>query len=336
MQVFCHQLLTAWGVLPRHIVGYGFASPTVLAGHATRPPAQYPLYHILNSDDLVPRIGALMHLGLCLLYPADSALRDAAYGWGNSPAEAEARAQAEALFSHITDTPTMLECLAALCATVAEEKTEESLLAFAERWWSVAPLEKVFQFAGGKATASLTRMARYARVAYRSVTGRRMDEATVERLIETMRPTVRDVPARRLFASLRDRFYPPHMLCRAHYATGAYGYITQQGGDKLRAAAWDALPDEEPQLCFVPSGAAFAPASAPGRVSVRHGLPVRGPARRNPRNLGLHGQRVRRGTTAPRVARPRRNAPKAAPWRLPLRLGRAFGHLQPRRKPRAR
>ena len=213
MQVFCHRLLDEWGVLPRHVVGYGFASPTVASGATGRDPAAYPLCHLLNADDLVPRVGALMHLGLCLRYSCGDgdALRAAAYGWEDTPEACDLRAQAETLMEPITDTPTMLTAMAALSETVLSEKTGENLEALMDKWWSIAPMDWALQLAEGKAKESLSRMARYARVAYRTLTGARMDETAVAGLRDVMTPVVRTLPARRLIAALSDRYHPPHM-----------------------------------------------------------------------------------------------------------------------------
>ena len=193
MQVFCHRLLTAWGALPRHMVGYGFASPTVTVGGA-EDAAGYPLYHIVNSDDMVPRVGALAHLGMGLRYAADEPLRSAAYGWSDQPEEVALRAQAETLFGSIADTPSMLMAMVAFLTVVNEEKTEESLAALMEKRWSIVPLDRAFAFAGGKIKDSVARVARYARVAYHALTGARMDEETCARLMAQMRPVVRELP----------------------------------------------------------------------------------------------------------------------------------------------
>ncbi len=290
MQVFCHRLLEGRGVLPRHVVGYGFASPTVAAGNTGRPFAAYPLYHVVNTDDLVPRIGALAHLGLGLEYRADAALRNAAYGWSAEPAEAELRRSADALLATVKDTPTMLTAAAAFLETVVREKTEESLTALTEKRWSVAPLDKAFIFAEGKAKETLARMARYARVAYFSLTGTRMDEAAVAALGASMRPVVAGLPLGRLLRALRDRLYPPHMLCRGGRFPGAYGYIVRQGGARLRPFVWEGAP-AAPRRAFAEGFVRFAPrlSGSAGRMPY-----PRRPARPSPLGLSLSALRDRR------------------------------------------
>ena len=332
MQVFCHRLVTDWGVLPRHMVGYGFASPTTLTGDVGRPPAAYPLYHLMNSDDLVPRIGALKHLGLCLYYRADDALRSNAYGWADTPGDAAARATAEKLMEHVADTPTMLEALAALCDTVVEEKTEEALNSLLEKWWSIAPLDKAFTFARGKTTASLNRIARYARVAYRSGSGKRMDEETVHLLQEQMRPILREETVRWLLVALRDRFYPPHMMCRPHRAKGAYGYIAKEGSARLRPSVWADAPGK-PHRLYAEGYAAFVPfTGAVGNLPRRRSAPYRAPAGFSPRGRGIGALRARHSAAAERrlpISRPphRRVEMRSSvriPWKNRLLTGRLW------------
>ena len=308
MQVFCHRLLDEWGVLPRHVVGYGFASPTVASGATGRDPAAYPLCHLLNADDLVPRVGALMHLGLCLRYSCGDgdALRAAAYGWEDTPEACDLRAQAETLMEPITDTPTMLTAMAALSETVLSEKTGENLEALMDKWWSIAPMDWALQLAEGKAKESLSRMARYARVAYRTLTGTRMDETAVTGLRDVMTPVVRTLPARRLIAALSDRYHPPHMLCREHLQQGAYAYIVEDGRDRLKPFVWEARPGALPRPAFAAGYAVFAPDAAPGPARARRACrPPRGPARPSARTRGQSAGRARHSQPCRRARRVR-------------------------------
>lgn len=326
MQVFCHRLLTVWGVQPAHIVGYGFASPTT-AQATVATPAAYPLYHVINTDDLVPRIGAITHLGLLLRYQANGPLREATYGWNDDPAVAELRDRAESIFAHIEDTPTMLETLVAFLHTVVEEKTEDSLNALMEKRWSIAPLDRAFTFAGHKTREMLERMARYSRVAYWSLTGHRMNESTVTALEDDMRPTVRDVPLRRLMGALGERYHPPHMLNRANQGIGAYGYIVLHGYALLTPCVWKRRPDAEPVCVRADAYAVFAPGMAVDHAPVRtRRRPLRRAAKRSPRSLGISTRRAewKGRAPTPRVlaALPRRRAVRKARLMLRFRHGR--------------
>lgn len=105
MQVWTRRKLLEDGVHPGNLVGYGFASPSVMTGEAEAQPEAFPLYHVHNSDDLVPRCGAVVHLGVCLTYPADEPLRRACYGWPRDEASVKARLAVRPVVRQMVDTP---------------------------------------------------------------------------------------------------------------------------------------------------------------------------------------------------------------------------------------
>lgn len=71
------------GLLRQNLTGYGFASPSVVYENPGCDLSGFPLYHIINGDDLTPRIGAALHIGRCLVYQPDHAMRAFCYraGW---------------------------------------------------------------------------------------------------------------------------------------------------------------------------------------------------------------------------------------------------------------
>ncbi len=79
MQVFQHRLVQQ-GVLRENIMGYGFASPKVARRILTRNTRDLPMYHILNQDDIIPRVGGECHLGTCLMFPSDEIMRMRCFG----------------------------------------------------------------------------------------------------------------------------------------------------------------------------------------------------------------------------------------------------------------
>lgn len=89
VQVYTH-LLLARGIRPEAIRAYSFAAPTVAACGAVERADAFPIYNIINSDDVVPRVGAQVRLGVdCVFYP-DNAFRQAYY-----PVKPESRAAFE-------------------------------------------------------------------------------------------------------------------------------------------------------------------------------------------------------------------------------------------------
>jgi len=79
MQIYIYHLLQS-GVPASAVRGIGFASPGVAADRDVSFAAQYPVINIINSDDLIPRVGGRMHIGLCKVLPASAEYRSACYG----------------------------------------------------------------------------------------------------------------------------------------------------------------------------------------------------------------------------------------------------------------
>lgn len=239
MQVFCHRLMMDWGVLPQNIVGYGFASPTVATGRLVYDPAAYPLYHILNSDDMVPRMGALLHLGLCLEYPADDALRERCYEWSALPADAAAREALAPFQREMTDTVSVLTYGTAFLRCLAEEKGVEGINALMSSKWSVGAVDRVLAAAGGKAMDWLERFIKNAQNGCLALTGRPMDEEALSAIEERMRPIIRAFPFRRLAVAIAGYCLPPHhIMYDGNRKEGAYAHIVRERIDALRPFIW--------------------------------------------------------------------------------------------------
>ena len=68
MQIFIDWLLGE-GVRTEYLSGIGFASPSVAHPGRPLPAGGYPITHVINEDDLVPRVGAWRHLGVFDIYP---------------------------------------------------------------------------------------------------------------------------------------------------------------------------------------------------------------------------------------------------------------------------
>lgn len=77
MQLYAKRLFE-FGARPEHLLGLGFASPSV--SYAALPDDDLPLYHLANADDLTPRVGAYRHLGQLWQYAPDDRKRARWYG----------------------------------------------------------------------------------------------------------------------------------------------------------------------------------------------------------------------------------------------------------------
>lgn len=287
MQVFTHVLIDELGVLPQNVVGYGFASPTVATGALAIDPASYPLYHILNSDDVVPRLGALCHLGLCLQYQASDAFRAAAYGWENAERSVAARAALRSFVVRMTDTTAVLEMGVAFFQALMEEKGEDKINELIEKRWTLGFMDKMLSTAGEKAQNRVGAMCDYAREAYRQLTGRGMDEERLRMLRLEMTPFVREYTLREILSAIRELSAPAHSILREQRFSGAYRFIVQRGLPALRPFIWENPHDAPPRK-------RFAQEAVWSRVLTASASPRRRPAaRRHPaRKLpGIHAGR---------------------------------------------
>lgn len=286
MQVYCDYLLREKNVPPERVLGCGFASPTVAADNAVSGGERYPLYHVLNADDLVPRMGSLKHFGLCLQYTPDAAFRERAYGWSRTPEDAEARRNARRLTLHITDTPSFLTSFTALLMVICEEKSDDAVFGVSDWLLSVTPIDRMFSFAGRKAKETLQNMIAYMRRTYLEICGRAMDDAELGYLMENCRAAVRSMPLKRLLAVLYDRLYPPHSL-HSSAGDGAYCYVVNEHMGELKPFLWQDDPALLPYRTFAKEYYRFA-----DRPVAPEAKPQRRPrTRTSPRRRAIQGGR---------------------------------------------
>lgn len=307
MQVWAYHKLREDGVLPRNMVGYGFASPSALSARAVEHPEAFPLYHVLNSDDLVPRMGAQVHLGMCLDYPTDLPLRSQCYAW---PRDAQSAAQRRALYPlvlQMTDTGNCLlmamAYLDALTAQPPEAVAAGLRVLGADR---VTP-GKLLQAADDRMDAVLRFFCRRLAAAYASITGRVADPRAIARRREAILKLMGQMGVAAFSETLTSMMRWPHSIqCRRGAAYSPYMYIVRYGVDRLRPFIWQG--GETPRRCY--AGAAEAETPATRGIA---GLTVRRrvPAIRHPR------QRRRYSQTHPRRDTRRRPLPTCYGGRRP-------------------
>ncbi|MBQ6961941.1 MAG: hypothetical protein IJQ33_04955 [Clostridia bacterium] len=78
MQLFAYREVRR-GFLRQNMIGYGFASPSAVYARMDCDAGAFPLLHILNADDIFPRMGAALHIGRCRVLCPDQAMRKACY-----------------------------------------------------------------------------------------------------------------------------------------------------------------------------------------------------------------------------------------------------------------
>ena len=247
MQVFTHRLMTDWGVLPQNMVGYGFASPMVATGRFVYDPAAYPLYHILNSDDAVGRMGALLHLGMCAEYPAGDAIRESTYGWSTEEEDVLLRQELAFFEEDMTDMPAVIAHMTALLQCVAEEKGAEGLSELMTSWWASPLVDRVLWKAGDRAMDLVEKFSDHSQKGHIALTGQPLDENLLRSLRMRVRPIVQKHSSRSLWNVLLEYSAAPHHLTRGDgRQDGAYAWIVKHALDDLRPFIWIKSPGKMP------------------------------------------------------------------------------------------
>jgi len=204
----------------------------VATGRFVYDPAAYPLVHFINSDDPVPRMGALLHLGLCVEYQPDDAFRAEIYRLSTQEEDVQTRESFRFLTDGMQDMPSSLLHMAAMLEVLAEEKGAEGMNELISSWWAVPAVDKVLWRAGDRAMDLLDALLTSAREAYLALMGRAMDERALTALRQRIRPLVQNTPVRRLMEVLSDLGVAPHRLA------GPYAAIVMNALDELRPFIW--------------------------------------------------------------------------------------------------
>ena len=276
------------GVQPMHLAGVGFASPTVASGLAVSDPAAYPLYHLCNSDDLVPRVGARVHLGVGLSYPAGEDVRRAACGWEKTPQASVNRALMRRLTRHIVDAPSCLESTLAYMELLLEhnDKWEEGLAPLTDRF---AFFKRALDAADRREADLIRFIKRHASRVYFSMTGRTMDPARIAGIKKEMEAVEAQIGLKAMSKTLQELMYWPHTLAGKDGRDGSYAWIVHHGLKDIQPFIWQGGRD--PVRLWLRSGADNGLGSLlPSAVAVRR----RTPAPRRPLPRRHHGYSARR------------------------------------------
>ncbi len=269
MQVYTHRLLTQYEVLPRHLCGYSFASPAAASAGLSPTPSAFPLTHILNRDDLVPRMGALVHLGTCLDFVPDDAFRQRSYRF--NPADDACRQWLQPLLMEIRDMPDSLMHITALIQCIAQEKGEDSLAQLMDKRWAIPVMDRMLLFAGDKAQDFLRSFTLRQAQAYRELTGQEMDMTRLAAMVDSQRSHVSCTPLRRILSTMAECLYQPHRLGSPKTDhPGAYTLIVTNSLSRLRPYIWKKRSGDLPLRHYTP------------RRNVRR-IPRSGKARLRPR-----------------------------------------------------
>lgn len=237
MQVYALMKIQEDGVLPRNMLGYGFASPSVASGSAIHEPSAFPLYHIINSDDLVPRMGAMVHLGLCLTYPADEVLRQRCYALPMDEASLQLRREIMPLLRRMTDTPTSMEVAAGFLMELAEHSAEE-LAEVITVLDTRFPLRRLLNAADSRADKLVRMILRRLDAANRSITGRPIDRQGMAQAADEIRQIVARIGLKRLADTMKQMMGAAHGIRARHGMLEPYAFIVLHGTEQLVPSVW--------------------------------------------------------------------------------------------------
>ncbi|MDR3050522.1 MAG: hypothetical protein LBU67_02210 [Oscillospiraceae bacterium] len=215
-QTYAHLLLCERGVLPQNLLGYTFAAPTVAGPHWQGDARAYPLHHILNADDFVPRVGAQRRLGTDWIFYPDDGFRVRHYGYDPADtARAYARERLRRLLSHVTDTPAMLQTtLALLQAMEALDGCADAVSLFTQTHALLRRLRPAMAGLGLTFDALARPLAHRLRVLYRAVTDAPPDEDAIRALQEAFLRYISEVGAPAFSACMGELLLAPHPILR--------------------------------------------------------------------------------------------------------------------------
>lgn len=237
MQVYARRKIEQDGVLPRHIVGYGFASPSVATGTAVDAPGGYPLYHVINADDLVPRMGAMVHLGVLLQYRPDEAMRRACYRWAMDEQSLRDRALVQPIVNWMSTTPRCIETGVAVMHVLAQQSPED----VAESLGAVGlhpALLKVADLADQGVDRLLRYVGRRLSAAYVSIAGEEIDRRRIADLETMIAAVMAEIGVKRFMLTLSAFMVDPHAITFGRGVIPSYIYIVMKGMDVLEPMQW--------------------------------------------------------------------------------------------------
>lgn len=208
MQLFAWREIQR-GLLRQHMIGYGFASPSVLYENPGCDLSALPLYHLISADDVIPRVGAQLHIGKCRVIIPDAAMRAACYR--PHYADPAFRAVQDALFL-IRDSGSALLWVRAMLEALALLPGEESVSVINQLLGKLLP-DRVLSALDGRMDGMIRTLIQKINQAYALSTG---EDAPPEALILPLQLRLNALLARfgsRAFArALTQALALPHRL----------------------------------------------------------------------------------------------------------------------------
>ena len=221
------------GVRRETIAAFGFASPSVKTGEA--PQEDYPMIHILNSDDVVPRMGAIWHLGKLLIYPAGADMRRACYDWPMDSQSVADRRLVRKITSQMKDTRHDIIVGMAYCRLLAEEPYDilrEGLRSLGHTLPDMP--DALTDGLENTVRRAVDRLMDRAGEAYESIYGQSPDLNQVIDMMKQIRSMTNTIGMMRFAKAFGDLCMEPHRVqLNEHEKDVAYLYIARQDYQKL-------------------------------------------------------------------------------------------------------
>ena len=225
------------GLLRQNLIGYGFASPSVIYENPGVDLAGFPLFHVINGDDITPRLGAALHVGQCMVYFPDDAMREMCYGaaWQNMAFRQILRENAE-----IRDNRMAMIWIKAFCEALHDLPDDQSVAILSGMLGKMMP-ERLIALLGGKMDDLLGYCSRRAEQSYVLATGeKKMPDGFAEMYRFRIRHTIDTLGARNFVKILLQTFVFPHKL-RGNVTEGkmaSYQYIVNYRFHLLHKRIW--------------------------------------------------------------------------------------------------
>ncbi len=228
MQLYAYREIRR-GFLRQNMIGYGFASPSAVYARADCDLGSIPLLHILNADDVFPRMGAALHIGRCRVMYPDREMREAC---GQGAWQDELFRRVYRLLRSVTDSGGAFALVWAMLQALEDVPADSAMAALNALAGSLAP-EKLLGVLGSRREDILQALSRRAAQGYGMATEGR----------EPPRETMNVLRRRMAALILRyggARFAKAALSCLgvSHKLNGSYRYIVMNRFDGLIQRLW--------------------------------------------------------------------------------------------------
>ena len=223
------------GFLRQNLIGYGFASPSVIYENQQCDLSGIPLFHILNSDDVTPRLGAALHAGKCCIYAVGEEMQEKCYA---SMAGDSAFFMMLSLLREMRDNPRAMLFMLGLLHALEELPDGESMEVLTGVLGKMLP-EKLLGALGGRFDQLLIRLSREMEKIYLRHTGEIcIPSGQVDRMHSRVKEMIANFGPRTFVSAFLKALSLPHKLKGTEETMGAYQFIVREKGHELRQMIW--------------------------------------------------------------------------------------------------